>query len=69
MVTKQNIKNIIELFISWNGETKPIDIDNIDTAVDFIYSYQQEKQIKQSNDFDCYYWNDVIEDYNKPKDK
>ena len=37
-MTKDDIKNIIELFISWNGETEPIDIANLESAVDYIYN-------------------------------
>lgn len=32
----ETIKTIIELFISWNGEDEPIDVANIDTAVEYI---------------------------------
>lgn len=35
-ISKEQIKTIVELFISWNGETDPIDISNLDSAVDFI---------------------------------
>ena len=33
---QMNIKTIIELFISWNGEDNPIDVANIDSAVEYI---------------------------------
>jgi len=36
MTDKEKIRNIIELFIAWNGDTDVIDIANIDSAVDFI---------------------------------
>lgn len=32
----ETIKTIIELFISWNGEDEPIDVANIDAAVEYI---------------------------------
>lgn len=35
-MTKEDIKTIIELFISWNGEDEPINIANLDAAVDYI---------------------------------
>jgi hypothetical protein len=35
-MTRENIKIIIELFISWNGEHEPIDTANLDAAVDYI---------------------------------
>ena len=34
---KEDIRLIIELFIAWNGWNDPIDISNLDSAVDFIY--------------------------------
>lgn len=37
MITKSEIKTIVELFISWNGEKEPIDTANIDSAVDYIH--------------------------------
>jgi len=43
MTDKDKIRNIIELFIAWNGETDVIDIANIDSAVDFISDSMQEK--------------------------
>lgn len=35
-MTKEEIKTIVELFISWNGEKDPIDTSNLDSAVDYI---------------------------------
>ena len=35
-MTKEDIKTIIELFISWNGENEPIDISNLDYAIEYI---------------------------------
>lgn len=35
-MTKGEIKNIIELFISWNGEDSPIDAANLDSAIEYI---------------------------------
>ena len=35
-MTKEEIKTIIELFISWNGEDEPIDISNLDYAIEYI---------------------------------
>ena len=43
MTDKDKIRNIIELFIAWNGETDVIDIANIDSAVDFINDSLQVK--------------------------
>ena len=43
MANKDEIRNIIELFIAWNGETEPIDVANIDSAVEFIGSSLQAK--------------------------
>ena len=40
---KKKIRNIIELFIAWNGETEPIDIANLNSAVEFIGSSLQEE--------------------------
>ena len=36
-MTKEEINTVIELFISWNGETKAIDVANLDSAVDYIH--------------------------------
>ena len=44
---KDKIRNIIELFIAWNGETEPIDVANIDSAVEFIDSSLQEKPVSE----------------------
>lgn len=35
-MTREEIKTVVELFISWNGEKEPIDISNLDSAVDYI---------------------------------
>lgn len=37
-MTKSEIRNVIELFISWNGEKDPIDTANLDAAVEYISS-------------------------------
>lgn len=37
-MTKEDIKTIVELFISWNDEKMPIDTANIDSAVEYIHS-------------------------------
>ena len=47
MTDKKKIRNIIELFIAWNGETEPIDVANIDSAVEFIDSSLQEKPVSE----------------------
>ena len=44
---KEKIRNIIELFIAWNGETEPIDIANLDSAVEFISSSLQEEPVRE----------------------
>lgn len=35
-MNKEQIKTVIELFISWNDERLPIDTANIEYAVDYI---------------------------------
>lgn len=35
-MTKSEIRNVIELFISWNGESDPIDTANLDSAVAYV---------------------------------
>ena len=35
-MTKETIRTIIDLFINWNGVDEPIDVANIDSAVDYI---------------------------------
>lgn len=47
MTNKENIKNIVELFIAWNGETEAIDVANIDSAADFIADFLQEEHITE----------------------
>lgn len=47
MTDKAKIRNIIELFIAWNGETEPIDVANIDSAVEFIGSSLQEEPVSK----------------------
>ena len=47
MTEKEKIRNIIELFIAWNGGTEPIDIANIDSAVEFIDSSLQEELVSE----------------------
>lgn len=47
MTDKDKIRNIIELFIAWNGETEPIDVANIDSAVEFIGSSLQEEPVSE----------------------
>jgi hypothetical protein len=41
---QMNIRTIIELFISWNGEDNPIDIANIDSAIEYINKCMEEQQ-------------------------
>ena len=45
MTDKEKIRNIVELFIAWNGETDVIDVANIDSAVEFIVNSLQEEPI------------------------
>ena len=45
MTDKEKIRNIIELFIAWNGETDVIDVANIDSAVEFIVGSLQEEPV------------------------
>lgn len=47
MTDKEKIRNIIELFIAWNGETDVIDVANIDSAVEFIASSLQEEPVSE----------------------
>jgi len=47
MTDKEKIRNIIELFIAWNGETEAIDIANLDSAVDFIADSLQEESTSE----------------------
>lgn len=47
MTDKEKIRNIIELFIAWNGETECIDIANLDSAVEFINSSLQEELVSE----------------------
>jgi len=55
MTDKEKIRNIIELFIAWNGETDVIDVANIDSAVEFIANSLQEEPISEGKDiFDNY---------------
>ena len=52
MKDKREIRNIIELFIAWNGETEPIDTANLDSAVDFVADSIQEEFV--SDDFKAF---------------
>lgn len=47
MTDKEKIRNIIELFIAWNGETDVIDVANIDSAVEFIANSLQEEPVSE----------------------
>ena len=47
MTDKEKIRNIIELFIAWNGETEAIDVANLDSAVDFIADSLQEEPVNK----------------------
>ena len=47
MTDKDKIRNIIELFVAWNGETDIIDIANLDSAVDFIVDSLQEEPVSE----------------------
>lgn len=42
-MTKEDIKTIIELFISWNGEDEPIDTANLDSAIEYISKCMEEQ--------------------------
>ena len=42
VVSKETIMLIIELFISWNGDTEAIDFANLPTAVEYINEYINE---------------------------
>ena len=53
MTDKENIKNIVELFIAWNGETEAIDVANIDSAVDFISDSLQEESVSDNLEEAC----------------
>lgn len=44
---KEKIRNIIELFIAWNGETEVIDVANLDSAIDFIADSLQEEPVSK----------------------
>ncbi len=52
MEDKKKIRNIIELFIAWNGETDPIDTANLDSAVDFVADSIQKESV--SDDFKAF---------------
>ena len=52
MIDKENIKNIVELFIAWNGEAEAIDVANLDSAVDFIADSLQEESVWKPADGD-----------------
>ena len=54
MTNKEKIRNIIELFIAWNGETDVIDIANIDSAVDFISDSLQVKDVDLDEEIEKY---------------
>lgn len=47
MTDKEKTRNIIELFIAWNGETECIDVANLDSAVEFIDSSLQEELVSE----------------------
>lgn len=47
MTDREKIRNIIELFITWNGETDVIDVANIDSAVEFIANSMQEEPVSE----------------------
>lgn len=47
MISRRQIKNIIELFIEWNGKAKPIRNANLDSAVDFISNSLQEEPVNE----------------------
>ena len=47
MTDKKKIRNILEIFIAWNGETEAIDIANLDSAVDFIADSLQEELVSK----------------------
>lgn len=60
-MTKEDIKAIIEQFIAWNGEHEPIDVSNLDSAVDEIYeTFKVKEPLDQKG-----YSNDTIESMKK----
>ena len=71
MTDKEKIRNIIELFIAWNGETEVIDVANLDSAVDFIANSIQEEPVSEdleevSNKYSsCIYLEEVLSDDDK----
>ena len=58
-MTQSDIKAIIELFISWNGEDCPIDVANINSAVAYISKClgvgQVPSAVSESSDFDVFW--------------
>lgn len=47
MPNKEQIRNIVMLYIAWTGESKIINTEDIDSAVDFIIDSMQEDPIKE----------------------
>jgi len=43
-MNKEDIRIIIDLFVSWNGEDNPIDVANIDSAVEYINQCMEGQQ-------------------------
>lgn len=71
-MTKSDIRTILELFISWNDESCPIDIANLDSAVDYIVeclpslpsnldeaAEEYKRVICENTSFDAYYGDDL----------
>ena len=54
-MTKDDIKTIIELFISWNGETECIDIANLPSAVEYISGCLGVNDGAIPSDFDAFW--------------
>lgn len=45
MPNKEQIRNIVMLYIAWTGESKIINTEDIDSAVDFIIDSMQEETV------------------------
>ena len=59
-MTDKKIRNIIELFIAWNGETEAIDVANIDSAVEFIKESLQEESISEDLEEAAEEWDESL---------
>lgn len=47
MPNKEQIRDIVMLYIAWTGESKIINTEDIDSAVDFIIDSMQEEPINE----------------------